>query len=125
MFISKLGKAVIGADKEVVPGDMMLLVEGRPVTRHGECQHIPLLLDDGGEFPPGGKSAKMNLLLLKLRSRSGKYGMCAILPEADSVLVEEGDFSYRGPAITEACIWKVSRHFSLKLLNSEVTHRNH
>ena len=125
MLVSELGKAVVSADKEVVAGDVMLLVERRPMARHGECQHIPLLLDDGGEFPPGSKSAKMNFLLLKLRSRSGKYGMCAILPEADSVLVEEGDFSHRRPAVAEACIWKVSRHLFLKLLNSEVTHRDH
>ena len=111
MFTAQLGKAVIGADEEIVTADMVIVIVWRPMGRDGLGQLTPLQLDCARELLPGSDGSEMNLLLIMLGGCTAKDGTGLALPEALTIAVVEGDVTYRGPAVLNDSGGMESWHF--------------
>ena len=94
MFTAQLGEAVIGADKEIVTADVVVVIIRRPVGRDGFGQFTPLQLDSMRELLPSKDGTVMNLGLVKLGSSTTILGIGLALVEALAVTMVEGDVTY-------------------------------
>ena len=94
MFIAQLGEAVVGADKEIVAADVVIVIIRRAVRGNGLGQFTPLQLNRVLQLLPGKDGAVMNLGLIKTGWCSGKDGIDFALVEALAVAVEEGYVPY-------------------------------
>ena len=94
MFTAQLGEAVIGADKEVVAADVVVVIIRRPVGRYGFGQFTPLELDSMQQLLPCKDGTVMNLCLVKLGGCAREDRLDFALVEALAVTVVEGDVTY-------------------------------
>lgn len=101
MFTAQLGEAVIGADKEVVAADMVIVIIWRPVRRDGFGEFTPLQLDSMRELLPSKDGTVMDLGLLQLSCGTTILGIGLALVEALAVTVVESDVAYAGPAVLD------------------------
>lgn len=99
MFTAELGEAVIGADKEVVAADVVIVVIRRTMGRNGTGVVVPLQLGTVRQMLPGKYCAVMDLGLVKLGCSTTEHGVGFALVVALTVTVEEGDVTDAGPAI--------------------------
>ena len=94
VFTAQLGEAVIGADKEVVAADMVIVIIWRPVRRDGFGEFTPLQLDSMRELLPSKDGTVMDLGLLQLSCGTTILGIGLALVETLAVTVIEGDVTY-------------------------------
>ena len=121
MFTAQLGKAVIGADEEVVATDVMMIIIRRPVGWHGFGKLTPPELDSVWELLPGKNGTVMNLRLVKLGSSTTILGVGLALVEALPVTVVESDVTYAGPAVLDyGCGMELGHGFMVLVLEHKV-----
>ena len=110
MFIAHGGKAVVRRHKEIVPGHVRGIIEGRPVDDHGRRDGVPLFLDGRLQLLPGSNGTKVHLLLLQLCSSTRK-AWCGPLPvEALSIAVVESKVPDGAIAVLYGDGWFKTRH---------------
>ena len=94
VFVSQLCEAVVSRHEEIVAGDVVVLPEGRTMAADRQREHVPLLLDERGESPPGLQCTKMHGLRFQLAQGTRKLRMRPLLPVADAVPMVERDITH-------------------------------
>ena len=94
MFTAQLGEAVIGADKEVVAADVVIVIIWRAVRWDGFGQFTPLELDGVLQLLPGKDGTVMDLGPIKLGCGTTILGIGLTLVEALAVTMVEGYVTY-------------------------------
>lgn len=99
MFISQLGKSVIGGDKEIVSADTVAVCVWWPMCCHPFGQSAPLQLLFVVKLLPGFNGPLVESLLFQLLCSTGKLGIWFAPEIADAVPMVIGNLTYRGPAV--------------------------
>ena len=108
---------MVGADKEVVAADVVVVIVWWTVGRYGLGQFTPLELDGVLQLLPGKYSAVMDLGFVQLGCGTTILGVGLALVEALAVTVVESDVTYAGPAVLDyGCGMELGHGFMVLVL---------
>ena len=113
VLVAKRIKAMIGAYKEILAGDMRGVVKRRLVAYYGLCKGIPDQLNGMVECPPSSQRPPMNFELRILARSPGEITLILLLVVAAPVHVIEGQVSHRAPTIGNQHRWNETRHIKV------------
>ncbi len=113
VFISQLSEAVIGGYEQIVPADVVPVVERRSVS--GDTSGIvpPLLLHLIFQSLPGTQRPAVQLHILQLLRSTGELRIGFRAEIANPVTMIECDVPKGSPAVTEACVRIKPRHIEV------------
>lgn len=110
VLITQRIEAVIGANKEILAGDVRRIVKGRPVAYNGLCEFVPGQLNRMLKRPPGGQRPAVNIELAVLGVSSGERALILLLVVAAAIHVIEGEVSNGAPTVRNEYGWREFRH---------------
>lgn len=120
MFTAELGETVIGADKEIVAADVVIVVIRRTMGWNGTGVVVPLQLDGVRQMLPGNYCTVVYLSLVKLGRSTTEHGVGLALVVTLTITVEEGDVTDTGPAIFYQCGGMEFGHFFRVLFHYKI-----
>ena len=112
VFVAQRIKAVIGAYKEILAGDVCCIIKGRLMAYNGLCEAVPCQLNRMLQRPPGSKRPAMNIKLVILGVSPGEFTFALLLVVAAASTMIEGEVSNGTPTIGNQYGWLEARHSS-------------
>ena len=113
VLITQRIEAVIGANKEILAGDVRRIVKGRPVAYNGLCEVVPGQLNRMLKRPPGGQRPAVNIELAVLGVSPGERALVLLLVVATAIHVIEGEVSNGTPTVRNEYGWLEFWHVSV------------